>query len=92
MNDETTERYMLDARIKYSAKKISVAIEVESKMNHNRIVFTHSEKDIGEAYDVFKYWHDHKGNFSITSCARYHGISYYNVKKIFDKYLKGLSD
>ncbi|MFK5981427.1 MAG: hypothetical protein QM499_00820 [Flavobacteriaceae bacterium] len=71
----------------FGHSKVSLIIEVESKLNYDKIYFSHTEFELARCLEVFLYVHSVE-TFSFTDCARKTGISYHNVRRIYDKYVK----
>lgn len=90
MNENEMERLIKDGEYlrSFGHSKVVVSIEVESKINYDKILFDYTDHELNICYEVFKYYHNNKENFSIWGCAKKLKVTDYQVKKIFDKYLK----
>lgn len=66
--------------------KMTVDMEVESVMNYQTIHFDEGDR-LQDELNVFIYWHDNKGKFSIEDCANETGINPSKVNFIYRQYL-----
>lgn len=88
MSDEIHRIIKDDYLLPFGHSKVKVEIEVESRMNYDKIYFSHSEIELNYCYEVFKYWFNKKDKFKVSDCARSTKISQYIVKKIYNNYIK----
>jgi len=88
---EELKRFVGDSNylFNFGYSKVTVLIELESKMNYDKIFFSYRDLELNYCYEVFNYnFNSTSLEFSYSECARVTGISYHNVKRIYDKYLK----